>query len=170
MSAIAGIVQLDGGQPLVADVDCVLKAMSEWGSIAASAIADGACFGRVGSQDFRPQACLNGTAFITVAARLDNREDLSDLLEVDVHTKPSLTDELLIVRAFERWGEACPDRLNGDWSMAVWFPADRRLFLARDHFGNTGLYYARCGELVTFASDIRALRSLRWIPRRLDET
>jgi asparagine synthase (glutamine-hydrolysing) len=46
----------------------------------------------------------------------------------------------------------------------------RRLFLARDHFGNTGLYYAKVGDRVAFASDIRALLPLSWLPRRLNET
>jgi asparagine synthase (glutamine-hydrolysing) len=131
---------------------------------------DDACFGFVGKNTYLPCASLNGGAIITASARLDNRDELIERLDVRADEQFNLSDESLIVRAFERWGEACPERLNGDWSLAVWCPSKRQLFLARDHFGNTGLYYASVGERVAFASDIRALLPLRWLPRRLNET
>lgn len=170
MSAVAGIVHLDGGQAPSSDLDDVLGSMGTWGPGARTMATGGACFGFVGAQTHLPCASLDGRAIITANARLDNRDELSDLLEVRVDDQSNLSDETLVVRAFERWGEACPVRLNGDWALAVWSPSTRRLFLARDHFGNTGLYYATVGERVAFASDIRALLTLQWLPRRLNET
>src|SRR5688572_9534488 len=170
MSAVAGIVHLDGGQALARDLDAVLGSMGQWGCRARTRATDSACFGLVGTDTHLPCASLTGSAIITASARLDNRDELSDLLEERVPGQPQPCDESLIVRAFERWGEACPERLNGDWSLAVWSPTKRQLFLARDHFGNTGLYYATAGERVAFASDIRALLTLQWLPRRLNET
>ena len=169
MSVVAGIVHLGGGQIPARDLNTVLGAMGEWGPIAASIMFEGASFGRVGSDTHQPQTCLQGTAAITVAARLDNRDELIDQLGQG-HSSHSMTDESLAIRAYERWGEACPERLSGDWSMAVWVASTRRLFLARDHFGNTALYFARSGDRIVFASDIKALRPLSWIPRRLNET
>ncbi|MEO6223369.1 MAG: asparagine synthase-related protein, partial [Vicinamibacterales bacterium] len=118
----------------------------------------------------RTPAPAERNAVCTLAARLDNRAELSDSLSISAYEQLNLSDASLVIRAFERWGEACPARLNGDWSLAVWSPATRRLFLARDHFGNTGLYYARCGERVAFSSDINAIVKLQWVPRRLNET
>src|SRR5688572_20425623 len=169
MSAVAGIVHLDGGQALARDLDAVLGSMGQWGCRARTRATDSACFGLVGTDTHLPCASLTGSAIITASARLDNRDELSDLLEERVPGQPQPCDESLIVRAFERWGEACSERLNGDWSLAVWSPSKRQLFLARDHFGNSALYYARVGERVAFASDIRALLSLQWVPRRLNE-
>jgi asparagine synthase (glutamine-hydrolysing) len=77
---------------------------------------------------------------------------------------------VLIERAYERWGEACPDHLLGDWSFAVWHPQERRLFLARDHYGNTALYYyGHDGHRFAFASDGKALLRLPHVPQRLNE-
>ncbi len=149
MIAVAGIVHLDGGRAPLSDLACV---------------------GLAGSDDLRSQAGPDGNGICTAAARLDNRDELCDSLDVSAHEQSNLSDACLVVRAFERWGEACPARLSGDWSLAVWSPATRRLFLARDHFGNTGLYYARCGERIAFSSDINAILKLRWVPRRLNET
>ena len=170
MSAVAGIVHLDGGQAPPSDLDAVLRSMGEWGRGAQVMATDDACFGFVGEHTHLPCASLNGRAIITASARLDNRDELSERLEVRADEQSNLSDESLIVRAFERWGEACPEWLNGDWSLAVWCPSKRKLFLARDHFGNTGLYYATVGDRVAFASDIRALLPLQWLPRRLNET
>jgi asparagine synthase (glutamine-hydrolysing) len=161
---------LDGGQAQPRELDQLLALLKSWGQRAGTLVSDGACLGFVGSSEKHlPCACLDGSAIITAHARLDNRDELCDWLGLGVHEQSALSDESLIVRAFERWGEACPERLNGDWALAAWLPAKRRLFLARDHFGNTALYYARIGERVAFASDIRALLSLPWLPHRLNE-
>jgi asparagine synthase (glutamine-hydrolysing) len=56
----------------------------------------------------------------------------------------------------------------GDWSFAVWHPLERRLFLARDHYGVTALYYYQDAQRFAFASSRKALYTLG-VPRRLDE-
>ena len=74
----------------------------------------------------------------------------------------------MILRAYERWGEGTPQHLIGDWSFAAWHPKEKRLFLARDHFGNTGLYYYHDEHRFAFASSRKALFALG-IPHRLNE-
>ena len=108
-----------------------------------------------------------GLAF-TVEARLDNREELCGLLGIPSSDRPTTPDGDLALGAYLRWGEACPDRLLGDWSLAAWHPRERRLFLARDHHGNTGLRYWGRGTSLAFASDARALHAVG-APRRLNE-
>ena len=160
MSAAAGVVHLDGGQASSRDLELVVESLGASKSSAHTVSSGDArfAFGRR----------LTSGAIITVSARLDNRDELFEWLEVG--DKDTLSDESLIVRAFERWGHACSERLNGDWWLAAWNPVTRELFLARDHFGNTGLYFARVGSLVAFSTDLRALPSLSWLPRRLNET
>src|SRR5690606_19985028 len=46
--------------------------------------------------------------------------------------------------------------------------AERRLFVARDHFGIKPLYYARWERGVAFASEIKALLELPGVSRALD--
>ena len=159
MSAAAGVVHLDGGQASSRDLEVLLESLGASKSSAHAVTS--------GDARFAFAANLRG-ALITVNARLDNRDELCEWL--DVRDQESVSDEALVVRAFERWGGACPERLNGDWWLAAWNPADRALFLARDHFGNTGLYFAQVGALVAFSTDPRALASLSWVPRRLNET
>ena len=170
MNAVAGIVHLDGAPAGAGALEYMLRSMGHWGHDAGLAQTDGASLGSVGSSAFVPRVDGDRGFVITCAARLDNRDVLSAALGVGRHEQLTLSDECLLVRAFERWGEACPEQVSGDWSLAVWSPQNRRLFLARDHFGNTCLHYARSGERVAFASDIKALLSIPWVPRRLNDT
>lgn len=43
------------------------------------------------------------------------------------------------------------------------------LFLARDHFGQKPLYFTRSGKRFAFASELKALLTLPWVDRELDE-
>lgn len=105
---------------------------------------------------------------LTAEARLDNREELCTELGIQSAEAGALADGTLIARAYERWGTDAPDHLLGDWSFAAWHPADNKLFIARDHFGNTSLYYYADPQRFAFASSRKALIALG-IPRRLNE-
>ncbi|MEQ8822101.1 MAG: asparagine synthase-related protein [Sumerlaeia bacterium] len=60
--------------------------------------------------------------------------------------------------AWERWGAAAPERLAGEFALAV--VAERELFLARDRFGMRALVWAETEAWVAFATDARALLAL----------
>lgn len=170
MTGFAGVVHLDGGQPDAGALDDLLRLIGHWGQGSRRQSSAGACFGQVGAGQHLPTTSVKSGVLITATARLDNRNELVSSLCGGNHDECTLSDEHLLVNAFECWGEACPHHVNGDWTLAAWSPGNKRLFLARDHFGNTALYYARVGERVAFASDVNALLSLRWVPRRLNET
>ena len=102
---------------------------------------------------------------ITADARLDNRDELLRALDIS----PAAPDGELILAAYGRWGEACPARLLGDFAFAVWDTRRRILFAARDHFGVKPLYYFCSPGVFAFASELKALLPVPFVPRRLDE-
>ncbi len=117
----------------------------------------------------------SGTVCVA-SARVDNRGELLRRLGVSlrewgeaVPTTGRHDDTHLIHLAYLRWGEACVGRIFGDWSFAVWRPTDRHLFLARDHFGLTSLYYALDSGTFAFASDQRVLIDADLAPVEIDE-
>ncbi|MBI1294249.1 asparagine synthetase B [bacterium] len=105
---------------------------------------------------------------LTAESRLDNRAELCDIFAIPRVERPEIPDSELILRAYLKWGEACPDHLLGDWSFAIWLPDEQKLFLARDHHGNTSLVYWQQGKEFAFASDPVALYAAG-APRRLNE-
>lgn len=71
------------------------------------------------------------------------------------------SDTEVVVEMLARHGPSALKRFNGMWAIAVWRPAERRLWLARDRFGVKPLYYAPLPEGgFAFASEIPALLAL----------
>lgn len=117
------------------------------------------------SLEERQPCFFNGVAIIA-DARIDNREDLGAQLG---HSE-SASDPEWILRAYDRWGLECLQRLEGDFAFAIWDPHQRRLVCARDRFGVKPFYYFRSARYFAFASQVSALLGLDEVPRRLNET
>ncbi len=175
MSGIFGLIHWDGSPVLEKDLNLMRAAMQEWGPDRSGQwCQDSAGLGSLTLFD-TPEAVYERLPFesaqgfvLTAEARLDNRDDLCVELDIPLAERPALADGTLVARAYEKWGESAPAHLLGDWSFAAWHPAEQRLFIARDHFGNTGLYYYSDSNRFAFASSRKALFALG-IPRRLNE-
>ncbi|MBD2663432.1 lasso peptide isopeptide bond-forming cyclase [Richelia sinica] len=110
-----------------------------------------------------------GNLVITADARIDNRDELIDLLQLSDQPPSKITDTQLILAAYEKWGESCPERLLGDFAFVIWDRRQQILFCARDPMGVKPLYYYRSHNLFVFASEIKALFCLPEVPRKLNE-
>lgn len=106
---------------------------------------------------------------ITADARIDNREEMIAALGLRAQARDGIADSQIILAAYERWGEACPERLIGDFAFAIWDARVRRLFCARDPMGVKPLAYYRKNELFVFASEMKALFCVARVQRVLDE-
>ena len=116
-----------------------------------------------------PLVNKTGKLILTADARIDNRDELMAALDLTGHPGRVISDGELILSAYERWGECCPEKLLGDFAFAIWDGRKQHLFLARDHFGVKPFYYYRSDRLFVFASEIKALFNIPEVPRRLNE-
>ncbi len=120
-----------------------------------------------------PLLNARGDLIITADARIDNRDELITTLGLTDGLRSTSTDTLtdseLILRAYEKWDDRCPEHLLGDFTFAIWDQRKQQLFCARDHMGVKPFYYYRSDKLFAFASEIKALLSLPEVPRRLNE-
>lgn len=105
---------------------------------------------------------------ITADARIDNREALLAELSINGRPREEIGDGEIILAAYERWGEGCPEKLIGDFAFAIWDPAKRTLFAARDHLGVRPFYYAATREGFVFASEIKSIWESGIAPRDFD--
>ncbi|MEA2423542.1 MAG: hypothetical protein QOF55_2641 [Thermoleophilaceae bacterium] len=177
MSAIYGLVRLDGREVTGPELEAMRAPMAYWGPDGGGEWREeGAGLGQLVAHhvpedvhERGPVTVAGGTAVVTPAGRLDNRDELCLALGVPAAERPSTADGTLIALAYERWGEDAPRRLLGDWAFAAWHPRERRLVLARDHYGNTALYYYRHQETLAFASSLKGLLALPDVPHRLHE-
>lgn len=81
--------------------------------------------------------------------RLDNYEELAHRLS---SVSDRMTDPSLILAAFEKWKESCFEQFIGDWSLALWYAEQKKLYLARDHAGTRTLYYQLCATRVVWST------------------
>ncbi len=180
MGAIFGHICLEpGGRTDRGRLEVVASALAGCGPHGGGRWADGpAALGAAilhdtpeALQECQPIRSREGRWALVADARLDNRDELLGLLEPGEAAEPSaIPDSALLLAAWERWGEACPDRLLGDFAFAVWDARERSLFLARDPMGVKPLYYhhAPRGLGFLFASQLAGLLALDEVPRRLD--
>ncbi len=117
-----------------------------------------------------PVVNRQGDLFITADVRLDNRDELIDVLGLVNSPPEEIGDQALILCAYERWGRECPTKLLGAFAFAVWDKRDQTLFCARDHFGiKPFIYHHSPRRFFTFASAPRAMLALPQTPYRINE-
>jgi asparagine synthase (glutamine-hydrolysing) len=122
-----------------------------------------------------PYADPASRVVITADARIDNRDELLHVFDLEPGETAAVSDSYLILNAYLRWGPACPEQLEGAFTFAIWDPREDTLFCARDRFGVRPFYYYHGGangggkSLFAFASEIGAILALPGIPRRLNE-
>ena len=102
---------------------------------------------------------------VTVDGRLDNYEDLQQQLGFP---ETHVADSVIVLAAFDRWGEQCFSRFVGDWALALWSGKERSLYLARDHAGTRTLYFEMTGEEVLWSTYLETFFSSKTV-RDLDE-
>ncbi len=80
------------------------------------------------------------------------------------HRFKTSSDTEVVLRAYLQWGEACFDRFEGMWALALVDRKKGRMLLSRDRFGEKPLFYWFHEGTLYFASEIAGLAALagRW--------
>lgn len=177
MSGIAGIYYLDGRPVERTDVERMVDRIAHRGPDGSGVWTDGPIgFGHrmlwttpESLHEKLPLTNKTGELTITADARIDNRDELFSTLNLNGRPHDTITDSELILAAYEKWGEQCPEKLLGDFSFAIWDKRNQKIYCARDHMGVKPFYYYHSDRTFVFASEIKALLTLQEIPRRLNE-
>lgn len=180
MSAVIGMFRPGGGEADRAVLQRMLDTLAHRGPDGGGAWQGGPAglgqqLHRVTAEsprDGRPLQVRDGTLVLAADARLDNRDELLGVL-CNGSPQEEISDEALILKAYEKWGEACPEKLLGDFAFAIWDARESRFFCARDFPGVKPLYYfhgvCEGDELFLCASEIKALLGHPGVTNRLDE-
>ena len=116
----------------------------------------------------QPMRSASGRYLITFNGEIYNHDDLRRDMRLGKDELRSTSDTEIILHAWERWGSDALDRMVGQWAFAIYDRDDRRLWLARDRFGEKPLFYHHDDEGLAFASSIGALIKAPWVPRAID--
>ena len=116
----------------------------------------------------QPMSTAEQRDYITFNGEVYNFQEIRRELTAEGYTFATGTDTEVILRAYERWGEACVTRFNGMFAFAIFDARRGRLFAARDHLGLKPFYYWHRGGQFAFASEIKALLQCPFIERAPD--
>ena len=105
----------------------------------------------------QPMANEDESVWLVYNGEIYNHAALRAELEERRHSYRSRSDTETILHLYEEEGERCVERLQGMFAFAIWDSRQRRLFLARDRLGIKPLYWARTGDELLFASEIKAI-------------
>ena len=105
----------------------------------------------------QPLSNEDGTIWVVFNGEIYNHATVRRVLEARGHRYRTRSDTETIVHAYEQWGDECLHEFRGMFAFALWDAPARRLLLARDRLGIKPLYWARRGDVVLFASEIKAL-------------
>ena len=168
MCGISGLVSLDGD--LSPDVSAAIAAMTDrlhhrgpdgGGYFHAPWLALGhrrlAIIDRAGGD--QPMANEDQSVWIVFNGEVYNHHDLRHDLEARGHRFRTQSDTEAIVHAYEEYGDACVERLDGMFAFAIADLRSRRVLLARDRLGKKPLFHATFNGVLHFASELKAIKA-----------
>lgn len=107
---------------------------------------------------------------ITADAIIDNRQELCNQLQISNLDRSVIPDSQLILFAYDKWGEDCPNYLIGDYAFMIWDEKRNKLFGARDFSGSRTLYYYQDKEVFSFSTLIKPLLELPNYHKQLNQS
>lgn len=105
---------------------------------------------------------------ITADARLDNREDIYALLQLQ-GSEREWPDSKLILALYEKFGQKCVQHLLGDFAFAIWDAKQQTLFCVRDHMGVKPFFYYNDARFFAFASEKKGILCLPYVDAAIDK-
>lgn len=175
MSAIFGIVSKNGKPVEPSSINAMLAAIAHRATdgknfYTSGNIALGHCLLKVYPQQEYEHCPLSAYGCtITADARLDNRTELATLLGIDRAMLNKTSDPELILHSYKRWGEECPNHLEGEFAFAIWDTDNQKLFAATDHIGFRPFFYYDSPEQFIFCSEIKGVVAAKPAPNYFNE-
>ena len=105
-------------------------------------------------EESQPLANEDGSLVLAMDGWLANYDELRSELLARGAVLRSRADAELVLRAYETWGDDCPQHVDGEYAFVVWDARRREAFCAKDHAGMRPLHYHWDGKRLLVASDL----------------
>lgn len=111
----------------------------------------------------------DGNLVIVMNGEIYNYRELRDMLQAKGHQFKTHSDTETLVHLYEEYGTEMPKYLKGMFAFALIDRKQKRLFIARDRFGEKPLFYYQDDKIFAFASELKSLLQHPQIPRKLNQ-
>lgn len=109
---------------------------------------------------YQPMSNRDESVWIIYNGEMYNFWELRAELESKGHNFQTRCDTEVAIAAYEEWGAECVKKFRGMFAFALADFKNRRMLVARDHFGIKPFYYRRGRDYFAFASELPALREV----------
>lgn len=116
----------------------------------------------------QPMTTSDETVWIVFNGEIYNFPQLKSELQKKGCCFRTTSDTEVILYLYQQYGIKGFSRLNGIFAFAIYDKREKKIILARDHFGVKPLYYFLSGEKLVFGSEIKALLQDASVPRDID--
>lgn len=106
--------------------------------------------------------------WVSYNGEIYNYRELRDELKTRRHHFFSQSDTEVIIHLYEEYGDKSFLMLNGIFSFALWDGRINRLYLVRDRYGAKPLYYSVQDNILSFASEIKAILEVEGVRPKLN--
>src|SRR4030067_351076 len=107
----------------------------------------------------QPMTDITGQVSITVNGEIYNYKELKKDLQ-NTHHFISHSDSEVLLHGYRNWGvEMLLNKIDGMFAFCIYDKAQQKIYLARDHTGIKPLYYAVIGDIIAWASELKAIES-----------
>lgn len=98
-----------------------------------------------------------GRYTIVYNGEIYNYKELRSFLQQQQYSFKSQSDTEVILAAYDFWKERCLQHFDGMFALAIWDEKEKKLFAARDRFGEKPFYYFEDDGYFVFASEMKAI-------------
>ena len=120
------------------------------------------------SSGHQPITNEDESLWIVFNGEIYNFLELREGLLAKGHKFRTKSDTEVILHLYEEKGLDFPKELRGMFAVAIWDNRRKRLVLARDRVGKKPLFYAVTPSSLVFASELRSLLTVKYLPREIN--
>lgn len=173
MAAICGIVNLrDEDIISKTDLNSMLQSLAHHGiAVVHQKLSNNVGLGQLSFSDSPKDKFLldnHCDLHIVADSHIHNRPDLFLKLNIAPTEQSKYTDSLLILTAYQKWGEGCSEHLLGDFAFAIWDEKEKRFFCSRDQMGCRPFYFYKDSNRFIFASEPATITTVRRVEKKLN--
>ncbi|MGY3749710.1 asparagine synthase (glutamine-hydrolyzing) [Vagococcus acidifermentans] len=89
-----------------------------------------------------------------------NYIELREELKAEGYAFKTESDTEVILAVYKKYGEQTAEQLRGMFAFVIWDKAEKKAYMARDHFGIKPFHYAEENGAVYVASEAKAIRQI----------
>ncbi len=117
----------------------------------------------------QPMTSSDGRYVMVYNGEVYNFREIAAELRQNFRTEfRTSSDTEVLIEAYIHYGEDFVKKLNGMFAFAIYDKQKQELFVCRDRIGIKPLYYFWDGENFAFASELKALKKLAFIPKEIN--